>query len=368
MKATAIFYKKADSIVRGAIMSFNRKEAVIAAIEHKETELCPYTFRYESSGDVDECLDAFYGSSQWRTKYRNYITRCNVFNDGRKPLEPEPALRTDFFGSVWRGDRRPIHLEIPVLKSPSLRGYTFPDIDLFFNDEWEKDVRKIISENPDTFNVLYSGFGLFERSWALRGFENVLMDSAAEPEFFADLIAAINQEHMSKVIDRFLELPIDGVLFGDDWGDQRGVIVGPQRWREVLKPEYAKLYDKVKKSGKYVLSHCCGSVVDIIDDMVEIGLDVLEAVQPEARGMNPYELKEKFGSKITFWGCLGSQSTIPFATTDQLRREIRKLGSVMHKGGGYIIAGAKAIQQETPIENAAAMLEEFIALGEETEL
>lgn len=345
-------------------MTINRKETVISTIKHEETEFCPYTFLLEPGSDIAERLDSYYGSRQWRTKFHNYIIRCGV-EDGRKPFEPEPALRKNLFGSVWRGDRRPIHLEKAALDSPSLGGYCFPDIDLFLTEQWEKDVRKTLAQSPDTFNVLYPGFGLFERSWDLRGFENVLMDSASEPEFFADLIAAINEEHLSKLIDRFLEFPIDGIFFGDDWGDQRGVILGPQRWREVLKPHYAKLYDKVKKAGKYVITHCCGSVVDIIDDMIEIGLDVLESVQPEARGMNPYELKARFGDRITFWGGLGSQSIVPFGRPEELRREIVKLNSVMRKGGGYILAGAKALQQETPTENAVAILEQFIALGEE---
>ena len=99
--------------------------------------------------------------------------------------------------------------------------------------------------------------------------------------------------------------------------------------------------------------------------MIEIGLDVLESVQPEARGMNPYELKAQFGDRITFWGGLGSQTIIPFGTPVQLREEIHKLASTMRKGGGYILAGAKLLQPETPTKNAAAILEEFIALGEE---
>ena len=190
------------------------------------------------------------------------------------------------------------------------------------------------------------------------------MDSSLEPGFFSDLIAAISEHHMYPLVDRLLQLPVDGIYFGDDWGDQRGVIIGPERWREVFKPVYADLYGKVKKAGKFVLTHCCGSIIDIIPDVIEIGLDVLESVQPEARGMNPYQLKDRFGAQLTFWGGLGSQSIIPHGSPEELRAEIRKLGRHMVKDGGYILAGAKALQPETPTENAAAILEEFIALGE----
>jgi uroporphyrinogen decarboxylase len=106
--------------------------------------------------------------------------------------------------------------------------------------------------------------------------------------------------------------------------------------------------------------HCCGSVADIMGDIVEIGLDVLESVQPEAAGMNPSALKKKWGDKITFWGGLGSQSTIPFAASAEVRREIRRLRSEMGRGGGYVLAPAKPLRPETPTENAVAVVEAFL--------
>jgi len=94
-------------------------------------------------------------------------------------------------------------------------------------------------------------------------------------------------------------------------------------------------------------------------DIIEIGLDVLESVQPEAEGMYPYELKKKWGDKITFWGTLGSQSTIPFGTPEEIKNEVQKLYREMGKGGGYILAPAKPIQPGTPTENTVAIFEAF---------
>ena len=99
-------------------------------------------------------------------------------------------------------------------------------------------------------------------------------------------------------------------------------------------------------------------------DLIEIGLDVLESVQPEAAGMNPYQLKAQWGDKIVFWGCLGSQSTIPFAAPQAIKSEIQKLCQEMGKGGGYILSPAKALQPETPTENAVAVFEAFTNQGE----
>jgi uroporphyrinogen decarboxylase len=99
-------------------------------------------------------------------------------------------------------------------------------------------------------------------------------------------------------------------------------------------------------------------------DLIEIGLDVLESVQPEATGMDPYALKHQFGEHLTFWGGLGSQSTIPFGTPDEIRREIGHLCRAMGQGGGYILSPAKALLPETPTANAAAVVESFVAQRE----
>jgi uroporphyrinogen decarboxylase len=94
-------------------------------------------------------------------------------------------------------------------------------------------------------------------------------------------------------------------------------------------------------------------------DIIEIGLDILESVQPEAKGNNPYELKSKYGDKIVFWGGLGSQSLIPFGTPEEISREVKKMCTEVGKNGGYILSCAKALQPETPIENAVALLDAF---------
>jgi uroporphyrinogen decarboxylase len=340
-------------------MTFDCKATVIAAIKHRETPVCPYCFDLEPC--VAERIDGYYGNDGWRKQRRNYIQRFGYDMGGA--IESGPAVQRDAYGSVWRIDLRPAHLEEPALPNPSLKGYEFPEPDSLYPVNWVRQARDFLSTQSDCFTTVGIGWGLFERCWTLRGFENLLLDAAAEPEFLEDLAAAV-AEHQSRLVDRLLDLPFDGIMFSDDWGDQRGVIIGPDRWRRIFKPHLARIYARVRAKGKFVLTHCCGSIVDIIPDVIEIGLDVLESVQPEAQGMNPYELKRQFGTRLTFWGGLGSQSIIPFGTPDQLRTEIRRLASEMKKGGGYILSCAKTLQPETPTENAAAIFEEFIAQGE----
>jgi uroporphyrinogen decarboxylase len=332
-----------------------RKELVVAQIQHVETEQVPYTLSFE--GDVAERLDVYYGDPGWRDLIKDAIVRVPA----PEMVYDRTAERydTDRFGSTWRVDRRPFHLVELALKEPSLQGYMFPEVDAIFDQVWKAEALEFIEDNRDRFLVSSFGFGLFERTWALRGFDGALMDAAAEPDFYDELVGQV-ADHQMEILEHLLELPIDGVMFSDDWGYQQGVLLGPDRWRRFLKPRLARMYARVHAAGKVVLSHCCGSIVDIMPDAIEIGLDVLESVQPEARGMNPYALKRRYGDAITFWGGLGSQSTIPFATPGEIKDEVSRLCREMGRNGGYILAPAKSLQPETPTENAAAVVEAFL--------
>jgi uroporphyrinogen decarboxylase len=267
--------------------------------------------------------------------------------------------RRDGYGGIWRIDQRPWHLETPPLAEPTFDGYDFPKAESFFRPDWKAAAFETCKTRSDSFLVGALGWGLFERSWNLRGFENALMDAIADEDFF--------EEMMDRLMGLYLEfvaytadLPIDGIHFGDDWGDQRGVTMGADRWRRLIKPRWAQIYKATHDAGKLVMHHSCGSVAEIMPDIIEIGVDVLESCQPEAAGMTPYELKRNWGDKITFWGCLGSQSTIPHGTPEEIRREIAHLSREMPKGGGYILAPAKPLQPETPTKNAVAIIEAFV--------
>ena len=330
------------------------RERVLAQLEHHETDFVPYA-RLGFEGDVADRLDAYYGGPAWRDKVCNHIRQVPGLYDGMDFGEG-PRFR-DPFGTLWRTDLRPFHLEEPGLDEPDLDGYPFPSAKDLFRKEWQQLALDEIEQNQDTFLVVGFGFGLFERTWAIRGFENVLTDSIAQPEFYAALVERVAALQMD-MIAGLVELPVDGIMFSDDWGGQRGVLLGPQGWRKYMKPHLAKMYEMVHKAGKWTLSHCCGNVKDVVPDLIEIGLDCLQSVQPEA--MDPYELKRLYGSHITFWGGLGSQRTVPFGSPGEIRAEVRRLCEEMGRGCGYILGPAKALQPETPTENAVAVVEAFI--------
>ena len=333
------------------------REIICEQIRHHETDPVPYTLPY--SDDVGARLDEHYGNDEWRKKIKVYF--AGVGNVGEaEPEKLDDTHNRDLFGTIWRTDNIPAVVEKAPLSEPSFQGYDFPGADKFVDPACISDAVKFVNDSRDVFT--FAGAPCLWSSWYLRGFETTMMDIVAEEDFYIELLDRMTLLALD-VVNSLADLPADAIMMGDDWGGQRGVLIGPDRWRKFYKPRYAQIFDAIRAQGKFSIMHCCGSVFDIMDDIVDVGLDVLESVQPEAAGMNPYELKKRWGDKIAFWGGLGTQHTIPFSTPSEIRAEIRKLHGEMSKGGGYILAPAKPLRPEVPTENAVAVVEEFLQLG-----
>jgi len=332
------------------------RDVVLEQIHHHETVPVPYTLPFEP--EVGERLDRHFGGDTWRGKLIPYITACgSVANLPNEKIDD--THHRDAFGAVWRTNELIASVVEPGLKAPSFDGYTFPSAESCLNADVKRETAKRVAESTDSFTIVDSGLCLWA-AWYVRGFEATLMDCIAEEDFYVELLDRMTDLTVA-LVNACGDVPADAIMMGDDWGDQRGVIIGPERWRRFCKPRYARIFEAVHAQGKIAIMHCCGSPADIMGDIVDIGLDVLESVQPEAARMNPYALKKAWGDKITFWGCLGTQQTIPFETPERIRAEIRRLRREMGKGGGFILAPAKPLRPETPTENAAAVVEEFLA-------
>ena len=331
------------------------RDIVFGQIHHHGTVPVPYTLAFEQ--DVDTRLDEHFGGKAWRERLVRYIAQCgSVCKSTNKELDD--AHHQDAFGTVWRTDRLPSSVVKPGLKAPTFQGYTFPSVETFLDPKVKDEIKERIRESSDSFTIVSIGICLWG-SWYVRGFENTLMDCAVEEDFYAELLDRFTDLTLA-LVEECADIPADAIMMGDDWGNQQGVMIGPERWRKFYKPRYASIFEAVHDQGKLAIMHCCGSAAAIMGDIVEIGLDVFESVQPEAVGMNPYALKKAWGNKITFWGGLGSQSTIPFGTPHEIRQEIRRLRSEMGRGGGYILAPAKPLRPEISTENAVAIVEEFV--------
>ncbi len=329
-----------------------KREAVISEINHKETWPMPYTLDW--SPEAAEALSRYYGRDDWSHHVANYI-RGVTAPGGGMPVDPGEAR--DAYGTLWLAGPEVQMVIGPAIKDTSdIASYRFPDPQSLYPAERRAAAVQDVA-NTDCFTTVAVGLGVFERAWALRGMEGLLSDVAAEPGAAEMLFERVTEFQLG-LLDLMLDLPVDAIRFSDDWSDQRGVMIGADRWRRMLKPCVAKLYAKAKSAGKFTVQHCCGNLSEIVPDLAEIGLDVLQSLQPAA--MDVYKLKRDYGRDITFWGGLGSQSILPYGTPDEIRAEVKKLAAQMGAGGGYILGTAKAILADTPPANFAACLESFL--------
>jgi uroporphyrinogen decarboxylase len=179
-----------------------------------------------------------------------------------------------------------------------------------------------------------------------------------KPTFVHELLDRLLERHL-EVLDVLSRLPCEAIMIVDDYGDQRGVPFGPDRWQTFIKPRLAKLYARIHAAGKTTFHHSCGNIYQIIPDLLDIGLDVLQSVQSEA--MPVYEIKRQFGKSLRMWGGFGTQSLLPFGTPGQIREEVRRLKAELGRGGGYVLTSSKPIRRDVPVENAAALIEESVA-------
>lgn len=199
---------------------------------------------------------------------------------------------------------------------------------------------------------------LFERLWSLRGFENMLMDPYIETENFIKLRDRVVEINMT-LIGKWIERKVDGVFFSDDWGGQKSLLMRPDDWRKFYKPYYRKMFQPLRDNGIHVWLHACGNVSAIIPDLIEVGVNVLNPVQPQAMDVN--WLSEEFGGKICFCGGIDVQGTMVKGTPEDVKAEVHKtVGLFGGFNGGYIGATSHTIMPETPLDNVIALYETFL--------
>lgn len=201
----------------------------------------------------------------------------------------------------------------------------------------------------------YQALSMFERAYALRGFENFLMDLACEQEFAMELLDKIT-EYQVRVAQRYVQAGVDAGRIGDDYGSQRGLMMSPAMWREMIKPHIERVIAVYKQAGLPVIFHSCGDVREIIPDFIEIGVDILHPLQPESIPVE--QVAEEFGSKIVFYGGISNQKVLPYGTPAEVRASVKNLFDVFRRNGkGFILAPSNGIGSDVPPENIQAMLD-----------
>ncbi|HAJ95395.1 MAG TPA: hypothetical protein DCP02_04085 [Actinobacteria bacterium] len=352
------------------MMSYDR---VMTALSHNNPDRPPVDYiatlemneklkRYINIEDQEELLD-YLGVDM------HYV---NAHFIGPEEFVKEPYIcsgirYSDIGKDFWGIERRSIknkfgtydeityHPLAHVKTLKEVEEYRWPDMSWFDMSHLKKEINYI--NEKERHAIIFFAGSVFETSWYMRGFEQFLMDLVECPEIAVAIVKKVTEFYKDRAMCAIeaSDGQIDIIRSGGDLGAQGGMILSPELWRKYIKQWSRELIKPFKEMGLGTFYHSCGSIVPVIEDFIEMGLDILDPIQPEAKGMDPEHLKDNFGSRLSFHGGIDEQKILPRGTTKDVEEEVLKLINILGNNGGYIVAPSNAVQPDTPVENVLAM-------------
>lgn len=348
------------------------KELVLSAIAHKATPRPPFTF--SAMPELYERLkrDLQMDDLEMREKFGGDIVFVGPFPKKQaSPIayaDPTIEITPDgFFRDIWGVDFRLVEHSagryVDLARHPLREISSLEDLDSYpywpSADLWDYSTIKAQCLASSYYATIGHSRGFFEISWFLRGMENFFSDLLLNPSLACGVMDRVLEyllERMEKVL-RSAEGNLTMLELNDDVGGQNALLISPDVWRKYIKPRLRKQVELCKKFGVKVQYHSCGSVRAILPDLIEIGVDVLNPVQPKAWGMDPFELKREFGRHITLHGGVDEQELLPRGKPEEVRDYVKRLIDEVGKDGGLIVAPCHTLQPDTPTENVLALYE-----------
>lgn len=331
----------------------NDFEWIESVLKHRAVERVPYNFMF--SPPVRVALKNYFKTKAIED-FLEFPIRMNA-PKSIKPLYAKPEIFgptiVDEFGVTW--STSDIDRGAPIgicLKQDSLKGYRFPDPCL---SQRFKHLESWCLSQRGHYRIIWIG-DLWERATFMCGMENLLLAISLNEAFVQELLESLTNYILETMRILLNSFEFEAVAISDDYGTQRGLIISPQQWRKFVKPCLRLIYERAKSAGKVVFHHSCGNIIEIIADMINIGLDILNPIQPEA--MNSFELKKRFGENLTFCGGMPTQTILPSGTREQVRSVVRRLKTDMSQNGGYIFEPGITLLCDVPFDNILSMIDE----------
>lgn len=209
----------------------------------------------------------------------------------------------------------------------------------------------------DEYSIRFRVGSVFEIAWQLRGMQEFLMDLVINPDIPRYLMTRITDVHVEN-LRTVLELigdRLDMIYFYDDVATQNSLLISPETWHAEVKPLHTRLIELAHAHDVAVMYHCDGAIYPLIPDLIKMGVDVLNPIQPDAKNMNPARLKEEFGSRITFHGGIDIAELLPHGTREEVAAAVQRAIDALGQDGGYILCSAHHIQSDTPVANVLTM-------------
>jgi len=346
----------------------NSRERVLAALNHQEPDRVPIDLWFTS--EVEALLSNELGGlrgAELRVALGHDLIMTSSPNIGASYEAPGTAKEyVCEWGVRWRwvtnpeGGRyteavgHPLAPLAGLADACDLNSYRLPD-------PLGPSMRSIYQEAADLvgrYGGTHAIFGslyqtIFEAAWLLRGLENLLLDMASNKDFAHELFERLTDYSLIAGCEMVAQ-GVDVLWLGDDFGTQRAMLISPRMWREFIKERYARLIAAFKRQNPAlkIAYHSDGYIEPIIPDLIEIGLDVLNPVQP--RSMDPADIKRKYGGHLAFWGTVDVQHTFPFGRPEDIANEVFERLRNVAPGGGLILCSAHRVQPGTPLANIKA--------------
>lgn len=342
----------------------NSRERALMAIRHEQPDRPPVSATY--TPEIAELLRSVYGRPEddLGAVMGNDLIKTTVGIELSYHRSEDPVY-TCPFGVTFRNVKNFAGAYTEIIDGPlrsdpdggKLAAYVLPDPD---DPAWYAPVSAAVKKYGREKYVIGScQCSIFETAWYLHGMEDTLCDMVADEEYAEALFDKVMRFPLRAGLN-LINCGVDMVWLGDDVATQRGMMFSLALWRRLLKPRYAEIFAALRERRPdiAIAYHSCGNCEQILDDMVEIGLDVLNPIQPLS--MDPVAVKRRYGKRLTLFGAIDVQKLLPFGTPDEVRVAVRDAKRVLGEGGGYILSPAHHIQSDTSLENIRAFYEEAL--------